>query len=937
MTQSMQYPPGSLIRVRQRDWVVEPNSKPNFLHLRPLAGGNHEEAYVCPQIERIESATFPLPETNSLGNMAQNHLLQSAMRLGLRAGAGPFRSFGNIAVRPRIYQLVPLLMALKLSTIRLLIADDVGIGKTIEAGLIMRELIDRAEVDRFCVLCPPNLTEQWQTELREHFHIEAELVTPSSVKYLESKLPPNTSLFVHHPYTIVSLDYIKSDRHSSAFIANAPNLIVVDEAHTCTSTGRGKHKRYELLRTLAADAARHMLLLTATPHSGVDENFYNLLSLIDPKYARFDELKKNERENMRRQLARHIVQRRRKDIDEWSKNLEENFFPQRLVAESAYKLKGEWSDFFQELLDSCRQFALTREEQGQGFSWYAALALMRCMGSSPASALSALRTRLENLDNQDFTPMGEDELENELLDQQNEETTSDIEPIVEQSHSDEAARLQYLIEKCEALRSKGRDPKLKCLLKQCDTLIAEGYSPIIFCQYISTAEYLRDALRKHYKKNYKEDEIVAITGRLTPEERKEEIDQLNEKPQRILIATNCLSEGINLQEAFNAVIHYDLAWNPTRHEQREGRVDRFGQKAKTVKCLLMYAEDSPIDGFILDIILRKGKRIREALGVQVPLPENNELLSRAVVKAIIMRKYNEVKHHDELPFLPGFEDLAKIDIEWQNALEKAKRTATTFAQNTLRPEEVFPEWELQSVQLGSEEELKNFLLAACHHVGADLQEESGHYLLDCKLFPEAIASQWAQSGLRGKLKLSFSHRPEYIHIQRSHPIITTLAEHLSEGAIERSAGALPRSSVTLISIEKLTQPTQILFLRLRHQLQFSYAQKQRHIMAEEALMLIQEGTAPYRVLTAAEWEEYKQLPPSGNINEKRGSELVGKALERFQSQGEQLSLIANQRANQLLEDHLRVREASRIDAGSVHIESFLPMDLVALSILQPKL
>ncbi len=930
----MQYPPGSLVRARQRDWVVEPNSKPDFLHLRPLAGSTYEEAHICPQIEPVESASFPLPQADSLGNMAQNKLLQSAMRLGLRAGAGPFRSFGNIGVQPRIYQLVPLIMALKLQTIRLLIADDVGVGKTIEAGLILRELIDRAEVDRFCVLCPPNLSEQWKSELMEHFHLDACLVTPSTVKHLESKLPPNTSIFSHHPYTIVSLDYIKSDRHLSAFIAHAPDLLVVDEAHTCTSAGKGHHKRFELLNTLAAEPKRHILLLTATPHSGVDENFYRLLSLIDSKYGRFEELKQNERKNMRNALAKHVVQRRRKDIEEWAKDYENQFFPKRLVAEVSYRLKGKWGDFFDETLESCREFALAREMQGQQFSWYAALALMRCMGSSPASALSALKTRLQNSQLQEPTLLSEQEFEIEILDKQNEQLSSDLEPVLAQSMDNEQARLRFLISKCEHLMSSEQDPKLKCLLKQCEQLIAEGHHPIIFCQYVATAHYLKDALRKHLKKSYRSGEIVAITGLLAPDERKEQIDMINAQKQRILIATNCLSEGINLQDGFDSVIHYDLAWNPTRHEQREGRVDRFGQKAKEVKCLLMYAEDSPIDGMILDVILRKAKRIREALGVHVSMPENEDVLSRALVKGVLMRRYN-VQDCKITPYLPGFEELSSIDVAWQNALDKAKKSSTTFAQNTLRPEEVIPEWQLQAAQLGTEDELKSFLLAACQHLGVNLEKKRDYYKFDCQHFPEELRTQWASKGIKGRLKLSFKLNPDYTHIQRSHPIITNLAEYLSQASIEMKSGLLPRSSVTMIAMSELPKPVRILFLRLRHQLHFTFGQNQKHIMAEEAIMIIQLGDEPYRILEQEEWARYQQMSPIMNVHAKFGESLVEHALEYFQQESTQLQAIADQRACKLLEDHLRVREASRIDAGKVSIESFLPMDLIALSILQP--
>ncbi len=134
------------------------------------------------------------------GDYRSCRLLRDAVRLGFRSSAGPFRSFARIGVEPRPYQLVPLLMALKLDPVRLLIADDVGIGKTIEACLIARELIDRGEVRRLAVLCPPQLAEQWQGELSRKFHIDAELVLPSTATRLDRHCRVGQSLFEVFPF-----------------------------------------------------------------------------------------------------------------------------------------------------------------------------------------------------------------------------------------------------------------------------------------------------------------------------------------------------------------------------------------------------------------------------------------------------------------------------------------------------------------------------------------------------------------------------------------------------------------------------------------------------------------------------------------------------------------------------------------------------------------
>jgi len=273
---------------------------------------------------------------------------------------------------------VPLLMALRLSTVRLLIADDVGIGKTIEAGLIARELMDRGEIARLAVLCPPHLVEQWQSELETRFNLQAVALTSVSAARIERDLPHGVGLFDHHPVVVVSLDYIKSERHREHFLAIAPECIIVDEAHTCASSGAGKQLRFELLQRLVRDEHRHLLLLTATPHSGDEVAFYNLLSLLDPRFSALQG-RMNANDPLRLELARHFVQRRRKDIAEWQAETQDGRgFPRRMKTELTYQLSGEWGAFFDAVQDYCRELAENLEQGGEGSTrliWYATLAL----------------------------------------------------------------------------------------------------------------------------------------------------------------------------------------------------------------------------------------------------------------------------------------------------------------------------------------------------------------------------------------------------------------------------------------------------------------------------------------------------------------------------------------------------------------------------------
>ncbi|HCN69145.1 MAG TPA: helicase SNF2, partial [Candidatus Accumulibacter sp.] len=196
MNTQVSFQPGSLVSARGREWIVLPQSDNDTLHLRPLGAAEDDATLIYLPIEPqpVTPASFPWPTVAEASNHAAGQLLRDALQLKLRTGAGPFRSFGNIAVEPRAYQLVPLLMALKQEVVRLLIADDVGIGKTIEAALIVRELVDRGEISRLTVLCPPHLCEQWQRELQQRFHIHAVVVRSSTAARLERGLPANQSV-----------------------------------------------------------------------------------------------------------------------------------------------------------------------------------------------------------------------------------------------------------------------------------------------------------------------------------------------------------------------------------------------------------------------------------------------------------------------------------------------------------------------------------------------------------------------------------------------------------------------------------------------------------------------------------------------------------------------------------------------------------------------
>ncbi|ALV76039.1 helicase-related protein [Pseudomonas aeruginosa] len=917
--------PGNLVRARGREWVVQSDSRRDWLRLRPLSGADDESIALIPELELhpVEPATFDWPDPARAGSHAAALLLRDALRLTLRAGAGPFRSFGNIAVEPRGYQLVPLLMALRLSTVRLLIADDVGIGKTIEAGLIARELMDRGEIARLAILCPPHLVEQWQSELEIRFNLQAVALTSASASRIERDLPHGVRLFDHHPVVVVSLDYIKSERHREQFLATAPECIIVDEAHTCASSGAGKQLRFELLQRLARDAQRHLILLTATPHSGDETAFYNLLSLLDPRFAALQG-RMTASDPLRQELARHFVQRRRKDIVEWQAETHDGRgFPRRMKTELTYQLSGEWGAFFDAVQDYCRELAETVEQQeqqgGARLIWYATLALLRCVASSPAAAVKALTTRLEG------TLPDDDLLSDERLHdgEADDLSGSDLEPPAQVQ--DAAPRLQALIADAQRLSGKAGDPKLAALIRHIGLLVKEGYHPVVFCRYIATAHYVAE----HIKAAFPKATVDAVTGELTPEERRERVDDMEDTEQRILVATDCLSEGINLQHLFTAVVHYDLAWNPTRHEQREGRVDRFGQQADEVRCTMLYGQDNPVDGFVLNVIIKKGEAIQKELGVLVPMPEDTARINQALVKAALMKRSDSRTSSPQVAFDFGEPEqlLAPLQAQWRDALEKAKANRTVFAQRRIKPDEVLPEWHKQQQALGTQDDVQRFLQSACVRLGSPLEigrKQTARFLP--QHLPEALRQRLADEGIDKPQLIDFSE------LHRSHPLVGLLAQHLLEDALSGERPLAARCAATLTNDVEVV--TTLYLLRLRHQLSYVRRREPFQMMAEETVALAVKGRNAPQWLADDGVSRLLECTPSGNLPPEAAQREIRTALDFLVAHPQQLQAVAQQRADALLADHQRVREATR-DVGQYSVSPCLPVDVMGVYVLLP--
>lgn len=935
--------PGTLVRARGREWVVLPESNDEVLMVRPVGGLDEEIVGILPVVETVESAAFPLPSREDVGDFSSGRLLRDAARLSTRAAAGPFRSFARIAVEPRPYQLVPLMMALKLDPVRLLIADDVGIGKTVEAALVARELLDRGEIHRLAVLCPPHLAEQWQRELAEKFHIDAELVLSSTIQRLERNLPIGVSVFDRHRFVVVSTDFIKSDRRAADFEMKCPEFVIADEAHGCTlagGVGRGRQQRFDLIRKIAARPDRHLLLVTATPHSGNEQAFRSLLGLLDEEF--FDlppDIVREEREGIRRKLARHLVQRRRADIRHYLET--DTSFPTRLDKEETYSFSKEYRALFDDIVNFAREFVADTEggERRRRVRYWSALALLRCVSSSPAAAVATLRSRaaVDEAPDEEIDEVGC----RTVLDQDDvdEVATIDFSPGSDSEEDAESTRRKLLAfaRRAEALAGAS-DTKLQGAAREVKALVKDGFQPIVFCRFVDTADYVAKQLREALPAKVR---VESITGLLPPAEREARIESLVEDGgDYVLVCTDCLSEGVNLQTAFNATFHYDLCWNPTRHEQREGRVDRFGQKRPEVRVITYYGKDNPIDGVILDVLIRKHKSIKSDLGVTVAVPGSSEQIARTLFEGALFRKMTSSTTHQMMLNFGDAEaqKITDFHAEWENARDREKASRSRFAQHVLDKDAVAAELSSVRQAIGRNEDVAHFFRSVLRAANVPIQERGAAVTVNIsEETPRALRQALGRDeAFTGRFDLPLQEGEVYLG--RTSPIVEGVAGWTLDQALDpmaRDARAIA-SRCGVMSTAAVKARTALVLARFRYHLR-AVSTPDEAILCEEIVPLACTGPASApQWLGAEESEQLLSARPDKNLIPTAIEQQVGLLLQSLAAIQQSLAAVARQRAETQLQAHERVREASKAKVR-VKIEPVLPVDILGAYVLMPRL
>jgi superfamily II DNA or RNA helicase len=591
------------------------------------------------------------------------------------------------AIQVEDYQLVPLLKALRMPRVSLLIADDVGLGKTIEAGLILSELIIRRRVRRVLILCPVALRSQWRREMRDKFALSFDEVDRAATWKLRRALGLDANPWRMFSRIVTSYDYLKQPdvleefRAASRPAEGSPHLpwdlLIVDEAHNLAPSPFGAESDLAKMLALLAPMFEHRLFLTATPHNGYTQTFSSLLERLDPvRFARTDELTDDERAR----ISEVLVRRLKREINAQSEpprfaDRDTEAVPLQLhAAEQALMVAAE------QFRARVKQLTSPRGRADRRAGSFAAEVLAKRLLSCPFTFADSWHRYHEGAAEADASVAdvvaAERAAREELDDDREAESRLShaaravggwLRPLANELKAETAAvnaALEQLGLTGDAA-APNTDARFDALCSLVDRKLRmkgtwrEDERLIVFTEYKTTLDYLVRRLRDAYQVDDPERRILELFG--GPDcDRDAIIQAFNDpdNPVRILVATDAASEGLNLQETARYLLHYDVPWNPARLEQRNGRLDRHGQARDVV--VHHFTTDEDADLKFLAYVVRKAHTIREDLG------SVGELFDAA-----FERRFIEQEDAGELA------DLLDRDVEQTRTAADVPRDATT--------------------------------------------------------------------------------------------------------------------------------------------------------------------------------------------------------------------------------------------------------------------
>lgn len=493
--------------------------------------------------------------------------------------AGGFLSSLASGIIPLPHQLHVLNRAMETNNIRYILADEVGLGKTIEAGMIIRELKSRGLVSRILVVCPTGLVTQWASEMQEKFHEKFQVILPSDYDTIR-RLTDNDDVYGQFDQVISPMDSIKPiEKHAGwseekvekyneeriySIINSGWDLIIIDEAHRVAGSS-GEVARYKL-GNLLAQASPYLLLLSATPHNGKTEPFLRLIRLLDADAF------PNAKSIVREQVAPFLIRTEKREAIDNNGNL---LFKNRITHlvtiswDERNNLQRELYEMVSSYVAKTYNKALRNRKKNMCLI-FLLIIMQRMVTSSTAAIRQSLERRLNVLLEQ-RTCVGN--LREEDLDELNiEDGVEDALEAISLDMELEIEELKQIISLAKQAQFQNQDAKVEPLLNEIDAILSEDRTQkvIVFTEFVATQTYLQELL---VNRGYT---VTILNGGMSIDERNAAMQEFKASTS-IFISTDAGGEGLNLQFA-NIIINYDLPWNPMKIEQRCGRVDRIGQQ-----------------------------------------------------------------------------------------------------------------------------------------------------------------------------------------------------------------------------------------------------------------------------------------------------------------------------------------------------------------------
>lgn len=729
---------GSVVRFRNRIWRVDRVDDKEFW-ATPLDGRDTRRWRFLRSLEEgdVRPGELPLPDAKTVSDPAKQDLLLRAYRLSLIHGSAPFLGLQRSRAIPEPFQLVPLLMSLDMPAVRLLIGDDVGVGKSVQAGLIVSELMARGAAERLLVVVPAALREQWQETLDRFFHLEAVIMAGHTRPALERQLLPGQSPWDAYPVIVTSIDYVK--KRIGEVLAHRWDAVIVDEIHSAQrphvwggSDSSLQKERWEFLEAVGKSAnVRHLIGLSATPHPGYTDCFASLLEVLNPKAV-------NPSGTINREIARkHVVQRRRKDIKAWYGAGAP--FPERDPKDLIIPLTKAEKALFEGLRAYSK--TLTETEGGTVGQWVS-LHLQRRALSSPGAILASLGERRnaarKRISSQTgAAPANETEAESIVLDQDSTQDLDDesrwkrLDTAAITASSPEVEEIDKLIALAKKVTAK-QDGKLQMLLKILpEVLKRHPRAPraLVFTRYKDTLDYLVKALEKEAKGDgpLKGLQVFSIFGDMNQKERRATYRAFETADKAVCIGTDCISEGLDLQRGCAELIHVELPWNPNRLEQRNGRLDRYGQPEAKVGIFTLVREDQ-LDIAILKVLVEKAGRIREQHGFCPIMFSSARELKRLIKEfgATSESYLPGFELHDALPGVMQDAEVASTERERITRIQDE----SFYGQEQIRLPQVEQALQQTYRTVGAPAEIRAFVLSALEQFSASaLLQDDGTWKL----------------------------------------------------------------------------------------------------------------------------------------------------------------------------------------------------------------